>query len=214
MSRSREDARRLRARAPSLLLTCLVGCHGGHSAIVDADGDPDGKPPIDAGACWPVDLTSTKGQIELGTGDDAFIAMPDEINIVYGSQGGFHIPARGRIQGLDPGDPVNVINPSNPRSWFRSYYVDGAQAGELTYPSSQCPFRLGYTPDPDLAGAYVNPTSIEVRFADGLGPADLFDKQFRVVVSVIDSTYGIATAEKVVIARAPIGWGAGADAGP
>ena len=186
--------------------SCVVVTACGHHAIAsDPDGDAtsqedsDGQP-INIGPCWPIASSIARGSVDIGTGDGAFVSMPDEINLVYGIQGGFHIPARARIHGLEPGDASNILDPSNPRSRFEAFFVD---TGQPNAPLS-CPVRYGYVADgPD---SYTEPSLIEIRFDTALGPADLFDKQFRVQIEVLDATGGYATADKVVIARAPIGW--------
>ena len=185
MSKCREEGdARAGFRALATLTLCLtIGC-GNHDV------------PADATDCWPTDTTAG-GQLELGTGDTAFVAMPTEIDLVFGSQGGYHIPTRTQIRNLDPGDLNDVTAPNNPRTRVRAFFIDTEQP---TYGTS-CPLRVGYAEQGD--GSYVDPNVIEARFFENLGPPDLFDKQFRVLAEVIDSTNTLASDEKVVTVRAP-----------
>lgn len=184
MSKCREKGEAGPWALAALTLCLTLGC-GNHDAVADASD------------CWPTGGTTTGGQLELGTGDTAFIAMPTEINLVFGSQGGYHIPTRTRIRNLDPGDLNDVTALNNPRTRVRAFFIDTDQP---TYTTS-CPLRVGYADQGD--GSYVDPNVIEARFFENLGPSDLFDKQFRVLAEVIDSTNTLASDEKVVTVRAP-----------
>ncbi|MDB4959315.1 MAG: hypothetical protein JWO36_6884 [Myxococcales bacterium] len=147
--------------------------------------------------CWPVETSTPKGSVDLGTGDTAFEAMPDQLALVYGEQGGFHIPARSRIHGLEPGDPVDIANPTNPRTRFIAYFENGDPNTNV-----KCGVRLGYG---TVAGDYT--IANRVMFDPVLGPGALFNKRFRVTLEVIDSTGGYAMDEKMITALPPIGWG-------
>ena len=187
------------------LLFCLaVAACGGESAVnVDASIDAiDAAPP---GPCWPVDTTTPGGSVELGTGYSSYRLMPDELPMVFGDQQGYHIEARARINGLDPGDPLEVTKPTNPRTRFSAFFLND-DGTDMTPPKpinqSVCPLRLGYVPASDGNG-YTSPTYLEIRFEVGLSETEIFNKKFRVVVEVIDSAGKYAKAEKVITARAP-----------
>jgi hypothetical protein len=199
------------AGASGLAIACFVAATaacGNPAVVVDAAIEPLADA-VDAPrpSCWPMDTASPRGSIELGTGS-TYRPMPDELPLVFGDQSGFHIEARSRIQGLEHGDPVDVSNPTNPRTRFRAFFTTGPLAGQPNV-GTPCATRVGYLPD----GTFL--WTVEVRFDTTLGPADLFDKQFRVVVEIIDSTGAYAIDEKLVTARAPIGWNPMTpDAGP
>lgn len=64
-----------------------------------------------------VDSLGSGPTLEYGVGEDFFepIGEGDEILVVYGPQGGYHLDASIRAQGIDPGDHRNVADPRNPR---------------------------------------------------------------------------------------------------
>jgi hypothetical protein len=184
----------------ALAMTAL-GCGDNHeSSLVDAAAI-DAAPP--RGPCWPIDTATPKGSIQLGKGIDAFEPMPEELPLVYGVQGGFHIEARSKIWGLAPGDPSDVLGSVNPYTYFRAYSVDGQRTNDVP-----CPGRAPYVPDPSGDGD-VLVSYTEIRFPETLGPSDLFDRQYHVVVEVIDATGGYAWDEKIITARAPPEWSLG-----
>ncbi len=58
--------------------------------------------------------------VTLGGGIDSFesITDGDDVFIVQGPQGGFHFFGSVRMQGIDPGDPEDLSDPSNPTTSF------------------------------------------------------------------------------------------------
>jgi len=187
-------------RSALALCGVLAACGDNQAPSTDAPLDgPDAS--IDAsirGPCWPVDTSTPGGDVELGTGYDAYRPMPDVLHLVYGDQGGYHIEARSRVHGMVAGDPANILNPINPRSRFRAFFMD---TGEPINPTV-CPVRLAYLPAADGDGL-VLAASIEIRFDTSLTTDQIFDKQYRVIVEVIDADGKYAMAEKVITAVAP-----------
>lgn len=172
----------------------LAACDGGDASPVDASVDA-----YIPGPCWPMDTTTPGGTIELGTGLSSYRAMPDMLPLVYGDQNGYHIEARARITGLEPGDPLEVTKPTNPRTRYQAFFVEDGRA--IDQPVF-CPTRLGYAPAADGNG-FTSAFYYEVRFDVGYVGADIFGKQFRVVVEVIDSAGKYAKAEKTITALPP-----------
>lgn len=190
----------------AIIAVCAMGCNDPKAPIVDAgmqDGD-DAAPDIDAprGPCWPVDNTTPGGTILLGTGEDAYQPMQDETELVYGPQGGFHVVVNSRISGLSPGNPNDVLDPINPRTRFRAFFVD---TGEPINPTT-CPIRIGYMASPE-SGSFDLAIASAILYQVGLPEDMIFDRQLRVVVEIIDGEMHYATAEKLVIPRKPAGWG-------
>jgi hypothetical protein len=181
------------------LCVCLSACGDPHAAS-PKDAPADVHP--DAGACWPYDTSTPKGSVELGVSDSggAFVVMSSDLFLEYGPQGGFDVAIRSRIHGLAPGNGSNVTDPSNPRTLVHNEFID---TGLPTY-NTPCPNRLGYVSDGGDSATEVVP--IESLFFETLLAPDLFEKQFRVVVEVIDSTGGYAMDSKVVTVHAPPGW--------
>jgi hypothetical protein len=129
--------------------------------------------------------------------------MPDQVNLNFGEQGGFHVLGRSRILGLDPGDPADLLKPTNPRTRLWAFLDDGKPA----YGYGSCAIRQGYAPD--AAGGFVLPNSFQIRFYECMALMDLFNHQFRLRAEVIDSTGGYAVTEKTVTVLPPIGWDGG-----
>jgi hypothetical protein len=185
-----------------LVYVAALACGESHFKNKDGGVITDGSGSAsDAGACWPIGKTTPNGTQQLGIGTGDFIPMPDEVNLEYGTQGGFDVPTRGLITGLNPGDPTNVLDPSNPKSEYHAYLMNG----QLAYDNGPCPTTLGYIPNPAGEG-YLSPSTFQARFFECMGPAQLFYKQFMVQGQVIDSTGGYAMAEKVVTVLPPVGW--------
>jgi hypothetical protein len=180
----------------------VAACGGGNNA-----GQPDAPDEIDAaidapkaGPCWPVEGTTPGGTVQLGGGEGAFVPMGDEINVVYGSQSGFHIPVHARMTGMVPGNPTNVLDPMNPRTRFRAFFVD---TGEPLNEGA-CPVRLAYQPATGAEFDLLRDSA--VLFQVGLPEDEIFGREVRVVVELIDATGKYATEEKIVTCRAPPGW--------
>src|SRR5262249_29652407 len=128
--------------APAGLLPWLLlcTCHKGGGETIDAPVmEPDGGM---TGPCWPADGTQPRGTIELGTGTTTYMSMPGQLELEYGTQGGFDIQVNAKMSGLQPGNPAVILDPSNPRTRFRGFYVD--TGGPIN--NGLCPFRLGYVP--------------------------------------------------------------------
>src|SRR5687768_16619171 len=140
----------------AVVAVLLVACGGKDpSSMPPADGsgsttDPDGS--VDAamqGPCWPFASSTPRGDVDLGTGMDAYQPMPDEPKLVYGEQGGFHIESRSRIRGLAPGNPADVTSPGNPRTRFRAFWVNtGTPKDGMPINPALCGTRAGYTAAP------------------------------------------------------------------
>jgi len=78
------------------------------------------------GACSGADGDSADAApaaVTVGTGYDAFESLTDgdDIYVVQGPQGGFHVFGSFWATGIDPGDPDNLQDPGNPSSEFRVF---------------------------------------------------------------------------------------------
>jgi hypothetical protein len=183
----------------SMTATCLlsVAC-----SVAACTSEPDDSDVPDLPGCWPLKGSMAKGSIELGTGFDAYQPMPSAVDLVYGLQGGFHFEVRARIRGLEPGDTVDVLSKLNPITRFQAFDATGEPIASNMRPDS-CGSPLGYAPASDGDGFIFPPG--EARFPDGV-TTGIFDKEYRVVVEVIDAFGGYARDEKLVIAHEPDGW--------
>ena len=194
------------------LLVAVAGCHQPGHAIVDGNGDDDPDALVDAhhaGPCWPIATSTPGGSVELGTlapDNETFMAMPDQLALEYGAQGGFDIRAMARSHGMVPGSTTDVLNPANPHTRITSYFVDPGQPDDgMPNAVPVCGFTLGYAPDPTESGAYIS-AAVMVELDTTLLAKDLFGKQFRVVAEVIDSGGLYAMDQKVVTALPPPNW--------
>lgn len=64
--------------------------------------------------------------MRIGTGDAAFIPLSngDDIQVIQGPQGGFHILGALQATGIEPGDTDNLFDSSNPEIHFKVYDGD------------------------------------------------------------------------------------------
>ncbi len=94
------------------LIALVLACAGSGT-----DPNTDPTTPSDTG---PVVIPDLDPALSLGTGVDAFeeVADGDDIVIVYGPQGGYHLDGSLRVQGINPGDPKDLSNPDNPLTTF------------------------------------------------------------------------------------------------
>jgi hypothetical protein len=199
------------SRWAPLLLLVAANCGESPSAVPDAPSCPANAEP---GPCWPVAGTVPGGSIKLGA-YQPFTAMPDEVELEYGPQGGFHVPANALISAMPPGDPSCLFDPQNPRTRFRGFYVEDVpaapatpvfKAGEEMNGTISCPIRIAYRPSatPDTF-ELVGKTG--VLFAVGIDEYDLiFGQKIRIEVEVIGANGEYARDEKIVIPRPPANW--------
>jgi hypothetical protein len=168
---------------------------------IDAAGVPaDARPSSD---CWPADDAQLRGTIELGTGESGFVPMPDDVQLVFGSQNGFHIVGHARITGLAAGDPDNPLDPANPTTRFRAIFADTGESINPTVTATSCGTRLGYT---QAGPGTVFPASVEIRYDVAIAPESIFERDVRVIVEIIDSTSAFARSEKIVTPHQPDNW--------
>lgn len=178
-------------------IVTAVAC-GGSAAAPDANDAPIDAPP---GPCWPIDGTTPRGTIQLGADDEgAFVPMPDELHVIFGPQGGFHMPVHARATSIAPGNPADIFDPGNPRTRFLASFA--ATGERITL--SDCGIRLGYKPA--NGSAYDLVYGHAVLFDVLLSESQVFDQQVRIVLEIIDSSGGYAKDEKVITTRAPVGW--------
>jgi hypothetical protein len=73
------------------------------------------------------DVAPVPTEARLGTGTDAFVPVEDgdEITIVFGPQGGYHLDGSMRASGVVPGDPDDLSDPDNPITAFRVWDATG-----------------------------------------------------------------------------------------
>ena len=155
--------------ASALLLVALAGC-----AAEGSDVPPE---------------------VILGSGVDAFdpLADGDDLGIVQGPQGGFHVYGSVRAVGLDPGDPENLYAESNPTTTFTAYNGDvRVDLGASTY-------QQGLDPGPEPYYQMIG----RLVILDIASPAELDGVTLRIEVVITDVDGVSAGDQRMVVARAP-----------
>ena len=183
----------------TVLLSGAIGCGNNASTPDDA---VDASILIDSpmsSPCW-LDAHTPGGTVQLGTGTFQYTPMADHVALEFGTQLGFDIPVHAEMTGLLPGNPKDTLDPSNPRTRFHGFFVD---TGESINPG-RCGMRLAYVPA--AGSAYDLLRGSAILFDVTLTEADLFGREVRVVVEVIDSNANYAMDEKIVICDPPPGW--------
>jgi hypothetical protein len=170
------------------LLAALGGC-GEAPPICNVQADPT--------ICWPDVTRVPHGSVSLGTGRDAFEPMPEVLPLEYGPQNGYDLMVNVRMTGFEPGDPVNILDPSNPRTRIRAFFADtNVPLDHL----ASCPTRTAYarssTGDYELGGTAV-------VFETCWRSDHLFGKQIRIELELMDDCGHYAADTKTVTAAPP-----------
>lgn len=168
------------------------GCSGG------GDDDPGGDGAGDGSGCRAIQVDEEGGEVEIGTGYEAFEPLTDDIAIIGGPQGGFHLNLNARVRGLELGDPIDLLDPENPSTVFGIYTAAGGERLDI----DTCPVRVGYRADGEQ-GVLPRGVSVvfEVASVEELVP--LFDGPVLVRVEVVDVQGRRAADERTIVVRAP-----------
>jgi hypothetical protein len=177
-----EDASDTRADASNGADT---GAGGVDAMIADAGPRP----------CWDVENARAGGTVMLGTGEDAFVPMPNEVRVVMGPQGGFHFTVHARIMGLSPGDPDRV-DATTPRTRFVGTIEDDGTVVN----ASLCPIRVTYRSIG--ADTFELAHSSALVMPNEIAPTT-FNRRIRIAVEVLDANGLLARQEQVVLALPP-----------
>jgi hypothetical protein len=158
-----------------------------------ADASPDA--PISTGPCWPTELpTGVTGTATLGTGFASFEAMPSELPLYYGAQGGFNIVANVHMDGFNPGNPKNVLDPQNPRTRIRAFFVD---TGLPLNFYANCPFRSAYKSA--AGGGYELGEGVAILFETCWRSNHLIGAQVRIDLELVDTTNSTLDSKLVTL---------------
>ena len=189
-------------RTVILAAVTLAGCGddpGGGVMDAGTDASVD-APHVPSGPCWPDQPRTPQGSAILGTGRDGFEPMPAELPLAYGTQDGFMLFAHVRMSGFTPGNPANILDPSNPRTRIRAYFHDTNVP--LNYYAGGCAFRTAYVPMGN--GDYQLIEEAPIIFETCWRSEHLFGKKIRVELELMDGT-GYTSDVKIVTAAPPIG---------
>jgi hypothetical protein len=189
----------MRRLAPFLL---LAACSG-------KDAADDGNL---GGACWPLENTHAGGSVEAGTGELAFMPMPNMLGVVAnGSQSDPYLVINVKMKGIDPGDPQDALNPDNPHTKI----TGTVDALSMTF-GVDCPARIGYMPSASQPGYLELAHGLRIGLKDKATADAVGGDMMRISVAVVDKNGTMATDEKTVIIEAldnGSGSGGGTDAG-
>lgn len=137
-------------------------------------------------------------EVKLGTGDEAFVPVADgdEITIVFGPQGGYHLVGSMRASGIVPGDPDDLSDPTNPITAFRVWDETGDPISGLQG-ADQVLYQEGLEPT-DTPGLFE---MIGRRvFLDILSDDEIVGTELTVEVEVHDTNDLIVADRHTVIA--------------
>lgn len=184
-----------------LALVLVLGC-GDNTRLAPIDA---AEPPPEADAppyvCWYDPPYTPGGTIKLGTGAVTFEPMPDMPQL---EPPGMQIPAfdlavNAQITGLAPGNPNDPLDPGNPHTRFRGFFVDN---GESVYPAiGPCGVRLGYVPAG--SGTFTMARGTPLAFDPIYTGTDLFGRQVHIILEIIDANLNYAIDEKTVTLQPP-----------
>jgi hypothetical protein len=162
----------MRTRSLALTLAAL--------AATAACGDAGSAVPDAHITCWPVDTASPGGSVTLGSGTpDNFLPMPDELQLQYGGQDGYDLVVMVKQSGYGTGDPVNILNATNPRTRVHAYFDDT----NVPLIMGTCPYRLAYQDVGD--GEYVSLDVVPVIFDMCWRSGNLIGKQIRIEAELL-----------------------------
>jgi hypothetical protein len=179
------------------------------STAIACSSEQAGTPPAgDGDDCSAVSRGEAGGEAALGTGYDRYEPLGDELDIIAGPQGGFHLNLHARVRGIDFGNTEDLLDPRNPSTFFAIHRA----GGEGRLDTALCPVRLGYRPEPGDDFATLQ-RGVNVVFDLQRDEIDtLFDRPARLAVEVVDADGRHTGDERTVTLRAPDGFEA--DAGP
>jgi hypothetical protein len=192
---------------PTRLLKALVIC-----PLLGACGQDPGEtidatvidptPDAPRGPCWSTEGSVPRGTITLGTGQMTYKPMPAQQPLEYGPQGGFDIQVNAQMTGLKPGNPSDILDPLNPRTRFRVFFVDTGESINR----GVCPYRLAYVP---IGGdVFVLQVGTAILYEVCYGSQGILNRDVRVELEILDSDGGYARTEQIVTPIAPVdeGW--------
>ena len=170
------DARSARTPTLGVAAIChLVAATAVTLGFVACSGEPDAA-----------ELPGPEPVCTLGAGSTIFEPLTDgdELAIVSGPQGGFHVWGTFRASGIEPGDFGSTENPTNPTTVFSVHRDNGDRVGgtsslrqglkqrsDGTLELVGEPVILGIASPEQLAGKIVD-LSVEIVDSDGVEARD------------------------------------------
>jgi len=183
----------------SICLTAACSSSGDGGDATDGDAtDGDATDGVDDG-CAEIEPLEPGGEAALGTGYDGFEPLGEEIGIIAGPQGGFHVNLNARVRGLDFGNPEDLLDPRNPSTSFAIHRLD--ERLDIMV----CPVRLAYEASDGEFGELQRGVSVVFELAGGQAIDELFDQVVRLEVEVVDADGRHSSDDRTVTLRAPAG---------
>ena len=124
-------------------------------------------------------------EVRLGTGSDAFVLLNDgdEIVIIRGPQGSYHVEGSLQVQGINAGDAKDLSNPDNPLTTFELFDELGVAISGLEE-ETLLDYRQGIDPS-DEPGVYEM-LGRTIYINPELRDTDLAGQMLTLTVSVED----------------------------
>jgi len=137
------------------------------------------------------DASAGPPRVEIGTGDVAFLPLVDgdDLFIVEGPQGGFHLVGSLRAWNLHPGNPDDLSSPGNPTMVFEAF------VGDVQVDSGVSRYTQGLRAGEDDASEMVGRRII----LDITDDAELDGAMLRVEVTATDKDGQIASDQRSVV---------------
>jgi len=187
---------------PLLFPLWACGGSGGGDDDPVADAAPVAPDMGPRGPCWSTEGSVPRGTIELGTGVQSFTPMPTQQPTEYGSQGGFDIQVNARMTGLKPGNLSDILDPGNPKTRFRAFFVDNG----VSVNRGECAFRLAYK---DMGnGVFELQTGTSLIYDVCFQAQGVLNHDVKIVLEILDADGGYASVEQIITPIEPIqpGW--------
>ena len=186
-------------------LLAAAACGDDAPVAPDAPGTPDASEGPDVlEPCWPAEVPAVSATMTLGTGFEQYESMitDQELRIIAGPQGGFHVWIHGRGTGFFPGGETVA---EKPRLMLHAYH-NGEKIDVYA-----CPIRLSWV---EQDGAYQLPQGQPLILRNDVVPS-LDGERIRVVGELLDRDGKYATDEREIVTLAPLlPDGGPEDAGP
>jgi hypothetical protein len=189
-------SRRASAAWTAVAWLVLAAC----SSDEPGGGQGEGGPGPDT--CGALEAREAGGEAVLGTGYEAFEALGDELAIIAGPQGGFHLNLNARIRGLEFGSVDDLLDPNNPSTAFAVYGADTDERRDM----AECAVRLGYRPEQaDEFGVLQRGVSVILDVASETELEPLLAEPARLEVDIVDAEGRYTRDQRTVTLRPPSG---------
>lgn len=187
-------------RVPFLTAAVLVACGGEPPSVSLQDAPvPDGQGPTFS--CWPSipPVVGPTAILGAAADDGSYMDMPEELPVAYGIQAGYMVIAHVRMSGITPGNPADILDPSNPFTRIRAFFDD---TDIPLNPLAMCGSRFAYKETPN---GYELPFSMPVPFDTCWRYDNLVGARLRVELEIMDRDGNYAKQTKVITGGPPRG---------